>query len=376
MNANKKVALFVLRGRPGLGHVIPGLALAKAAYDQGLEVHIASYSNGYEFLSDRGPIDIEYKLHQLDVRKEYLDWPGLCPYDHGVRNILPLIESINADLCFFGGEYLMGPLTKGTSCKTVGLFNPEILINTPKNKGPSTYLVSLLGESDYLLPLDKLPEKKALISNSNISSKIVSHGFYTLPSCGAQTEDNIVVIANGGGVEFPSNTASYSSEEIDSAHWISETYDYTHKAIESALNCFDKRSHVKVFSCLGEELNNSLQKIAGIKRLVVNSISLEYYRYLSEAKLVVSRAGVGFLSDVKNIAGGKVVWSLSGHDEQFLIASEFSESTDNAYFCSSIEDLDLCIKSASKLGSKETGLKPNLGFENAENSIRTILECM
>ena len=376
MNANRMVALFVLRGRPGLGHVIPGLALAKAAYDQGMEIHIASYSNGYEFLSGRGPIDIEYTLHQLEVRKDYLDWPGLCSYDHGVRKILPLIEKIGADLCFFGGEYLMGPLVSGTGCKSVALFNPEILIDTQKNRGPSTYLTNLLSGSDYLLPLDQLPQGKPLINQSKIRSKIIGCGFYTLPSFSTRSNENIIVIANGGGIEFPSNTASYSSEKTDASKWVEETYDFTHKAIESALNCFDKNAQLRVFSCLGEESNKSLQQISSTDRLQVSSVSLEYYRYLSESKLVISRAGVGFLSDVKNISGGKVVWSLSGHDEQFLIASEFANSTDNAYFCTSVSDLDSCIKLASDLNDMEIEVMPDRGFENSTNSIRALLECI
>ncbi|GGX57620.1 hypothetical protein [Saccharospirillum salsuginis] len=373
MNARKIVALFVLRGRPGLGHVIPGLALAKAAYDQGIEVHIATYSNGFHFLSSQGSIDIEYKLYNLDVQKKYLDWPGLCPYDHGVRIILPLIEEINADLCFFGGEYLMGPLTSGTQCKSVALFNPEIMINTEKNKTPSTYLLNLLESNDFLLPLDALPQGRPLINSTNIASKVMGCGYYTLPTCNTDNLNETVVVANGGGIEFPENTASYSSKVADPYNWVSETYTYTRDSIKHALECFNGNSTVKVFSCLGSDLNNTLQQLAEPERLEVKPVSLEYYRYLHTASLVISRAGVGFISDVKNIRGGKVVWALSGHDEQSLIASNFEESCADAYFSKSTSDLKRCIESASRPRAIDSDTNPNTGYQNAMKSLSCIL---
>lgn len=373
MSVKTPVVLLVLRGRPGLGHVIPGLALARAAYDLGAEIYIATYSNGYIFLNTNEDIGFKYQLIRLEVKEEYIDWPGLCPYDNGVREIMPLCERINANICIYGGEYILGPILQSTSCKTVSLFNPEILIENDRNRAPSAYLCRLLACSDFLVPLQKLPALKLIAESDLIRKKLISYGPFTLPPVFNQSLDREILIANGGGIQFPSSTASYSSSGASPSVWLAETFNYTKSAIIACLDVLGKAGHIHVFSCLPESDNNKLQKLGDENNLTVEFVSPRYYKYLHSADLVISRSGVGFLADVNNVKGAKIVWALSGHDEQRDNAVNFVKTHNHSYYCRDPSELHQLVKHSMALNSEPSILQPNAADDRARITMREIL---
>ena len=371
-----KNVLFVLRGRPGLGHVIPGLALAKAASDLGAKIHIATYAKGFEFLNQPSNFGFDYDLTKLTVRDQYFDWPGLCPYDNGVREIMPLVEDIRAEVCVFGGEYLMGPLLASIDCKSASTINPEILIDTPKNRGPSAYMCRLISNSDYVVPLQDIPLGHPLIPEKDrLIKKLVSSGPFTLPQTDTcDSKRPIALIANGGGIDFPKSTSSYSSSMSSPQLWIKETVEYTEAAIKAALEVMGNNILIKVFSCLSQADNARLRALGPRNRLHVSSISPEFYQHLYRAEVVISRSGMGFLADIDSVGAHKLIWALSGHDEQIQNATEFVQSHDNAFFCQSPFDIHNFLLGMQQK-SVSTGVdNSRLGYHRAKKAMLTILE--
>ncbi|MET0106411.1 MAG: glycosyltransferase [Sedimenticola sp.] len=320
-----------------MGHIIPGIALALAAWREGLKIVIATYSQGYEFLRQHDQLDFDYELVRLTVPDSHKDWPGICPYDNGVQELIPLVRRTGAELCFFVGEYIVGPLLASLSCTTVSLFNPEILIDTPKNQDPSAYLCRMIAQSDYVIPLAPVPEGHELIAEMDlIVDRIIATGPFVFPlpaEVAGDAHRPLILIANGGGIQFPATTDSYSSTGISPDLWIQESYEYTRAAIQAALEMLKGDGEIHVYSCLGKEHNQLLQALGDRDVLHVNNVSPEFYRYLPQADLVVSRSGIGFLADIEQLDCYRIIWALCGHDEQALNAQAFVQQHDKAYFC-------------------------------------------
>ena len=135
--------LFVLRGRPGLGHIIPGLAIASEFRRRGYGVAVMTYNNGETFLANSGDSYAFDLVRPLRVREEYYDWPGLDLYDHGVREIGPFLTEERPSLCVFGGEYVMAPIGAAAGVRSAMMFNPEIMEDNPRNELPSRLFCTL-----------------------------------------------------------------------------------------------------------------------------------------------------------------------------------------------------------------------------------------
>ncbi len=368
--------LFVLRGRPGLGHVIPGLALAKAATELGYTVHIASYSAGEDFLRQSKNFDFDYNYTNLSVNSKYFDWPGLCPYDNGVREIFPLIKTLNPKLCVFGGEYIIGPLLLGSSCKSAMLFNPEIMEYNERNLDPSRYFCHLFSHIDYLLPMTEINKNKQLLKEfSFLSNKTIQNGPYAFPYKKINKSHRVILIANGGGVNFPESTTSYSTTTTSSDIWLTETYDYTLTSIQSAYKYCNDDDKIYVFSCLSDADNYRLRDAIGIKDNVhIQSTGPLFYRYLSYADIVISRSGAGFLADISYISADKLLWGLSGHDEQIANAKMFTDTNKDASYCESVKDLDAKIKKTCRKSPFTSRIANNNNhYNNATSAIKQMI---
>lgn len=321
---------FVLRGRPGLGHIMPGFALAAEAVAAGRRVAILTYSNGYEYLA-RSQLPSSIDLYRLECEGPYRDWPGLDIYDHGLREIFPLIDRLKPQLCCFGGEYVLAPLSSVLPCKTAMLFNPDIFEQQAKNTVPSTLFLRLFSGLNYLVPLVPLSDTRVYMEEFfAYRDKFTSPGpfVYIPPPITSKEPENApmrVVIANGGGVTFPRSTASYSSVEASPAKWLEQTVTMTRASIEQVLARAPAAVCVDVFSCLSGADNARLAStFARDTRVTIRPVSLQFYGYLRAADLVISRAGAGFISDVATTAAAAIVWPLQGHDEQLINARTFS----------------------------------------------------
>lgn len=310
-------ALLVLRGRPGLGHLIPGLAIGRELVQRGWLVRYVSYADGAAFLRRSGITGAE----EIRLPKDHEDWPGLTLYDHGLRFVVPCVERFGADLLVLGGEYLLGLLGEILDLPCVMLFNPEILEVNPRNQVAARLFARLFAGCSHLIPLREADPDNCLDEFRPLLDRLLPAGPF-VPILGGMARSRSgagfsVVIANGGGVSFPRRTDSYSDEGVDPRHWHAETKTMTKASAEGALAACRRSQLVFLFSCLGSRWNETLERELGRPpNLAVHGPSMDYYARLPSAGVLVSRAGAGFLADARASSAEIVLWSLGGHTEQ------------------------------------------------------------
>ena len=229
--------LFVLRGRPGLGHVIPGLALAHELERRGHATYLVTYGNGAGFLKASGVSN----WIDVPLREHYQDWPGYELYDDGVRRIAPVASSFRPQLVFLGGEYLLAPLPRALGVGGAMLFNPEIMEDTERNRLPSRLFCDLFALCDLLIPLRPFARVRYLAEFGALRERVTPPGpFGLVQEIPTQKEGEhprglVILIANGGGVSFPTSTSSYSSTGVTPADWLHQTMALTLAAVEAAV---------------------------------------------------------------------------------------------------------------------------------------------
>src|SRR5713101_403867 len=145
--------LVVLRGRPGLGHVSPGIALCEAFANAGHEVHIATYENGATLLQ----ANRTFIVHSINMKSGYEAWAGMNLIDDVCLKLRPLYRDIEPDVVVFGGEYLAPLATLDWTCKKVMLVNPEVFVNKVHNKPYQALFTEAFKSIDLLICLDEMP---------------------------------------------------------------------------------------------------------------------------------------------------------------------------------------------------------------------------
>ena len=141
--------LVVLRGRPGLGHVTPGIAVGQELRRRGCEVKVLTYARGPAFLH-RSMWD---GWATIPVSEDYIDWPGLNLYDHGVRFVVPEAQRMQADLVILGGEYLLGVLGHVLHCPCAMMYNPEIMEDASRNDVSGRLFAGIFEKCRAMIPL-------------------------------------------------------------------------------------------------------------------------------------------------------------------------------------------------------------------------------
>lgn len=373
--------VFVLRGRPGLGHVIPGLAIAHEMRARGWRPRLLSYGNGSAFLRASGEPD----WAELRVPGRYLDWPGLELYDHGVGAVLPRVEEIRPAAVVLGGEYLLAPLAAAVHAPVGMIFNAEIFEDTPRNRSTSRLFARLFDSCAFLIPLHPL-EGRYVPELERLRDRLLPAGSFGMRDRnaprGAPVTDGRsgeaggiqILVANGGGVSFPARTASYSSGRVPAGRWLRQTREMTRAAVEAALEVAGAHDQVVVFSCLGEEWNAHLAACVSGRNLLVRSPSLEYYRYLAEAAVVVSRAGAGFLADADATEAQVVVWPLREHDEQAVNAAVLGAARPGTYVVRSVRALRAAVLAA--VTRARGGASPRAGTGIAAERTRQVADAL
>jgi hypothetical protein len=342
----QRTIILVLRGRPGLGHVMPGLALAREFLARGSRVHVVTYENGAAFL--RASRGMDWTAMELD--RDYYDWPGLVPYDHGLRHLVPLVATLRADLVVFGGEYLLGTLTADLGCETAMLFNPEILECSPRNQAAANLFSQSFRECTYLLPLrDDIP-LHVLPQFVPLAARFLPGGPFRMNCVSPPVRRNSalpqIVISNGGGVSFPRHTGSYSNDSVDPAMWLRETEQMTRRAAQVAA-ALASRGSVHVFSCLDAGWNRALaDELAAYGNATVQAPSLEFYDRLRCADVLVSRSGAGIVSEAMHSQAYVVLWPLSAHPEQLANAMEFQRRRPGVFVARSLDDVEFELSRA------------------------------
>lgn len=345
--------VLVLRGRPGLGHVTPGLAIARELRARGHRVRVLTYANGARFLESSGWDDWE----EIDVAPGYRDWPGLDLYDHGVQEIAPRCEALGADFLILGGEYLLAPLGEVLDRPTALLLNPEILESGARNRLPGRLFGVLFESCELLVPLHEPAPVELLPELQRLAGRFTANGPFLLaePSGGGAAGSGLVVLlANGGGVDFPASTASYAGTPVDPRQWLEETREATRASVRSALEATGPEDRVILFSCLGEAWNRELAHESGhAEQLTVHAPSTAYYQVLSRADVVVSRAGAGFLADTATTRAEVVLWTLAGHDEQALNARRLSAHRPRTRVADGASEVESAVASAIAAARRE-----------------------
>lgn len=262
-------------------------------------------------------------MSELSPEAAYVDWPGLDPYDDGVYRVLPVVEEFSPDLVLLGGEYLLPPALASVDVPVGLIYNPEIFDPGERNLRPAGLFAAMFSHCDFLLSMGPVDRCGYLPEGESAARLAIAQGPF-MPrlrwqrrrSSSARGTGVSVVIANGGGVDFPTRADSYSSHEVEPAEWLLETIAMTSASVKAALSSSEREDRIQVFSCLDSEINAGLAGLEGECPVTVESPNVNYYEAIADAHVVVSRTGAGFLVDASAVSARIVGWALANHDEQ------------------------------------------------------------
>jgi len=324
---------FVLRGRPGLGHVVPGAAIALAMAQRGHDVEVVTYGHGTPFLAT---VSDTLTVAQISVPEGYHDYPGLTIYDHGLRWLVPHLHQYPADLLILGGEYVLGMMSSLLSCPAAMIVNLEIFEDCPRNAEVAEFFHLAFRDIAGLVPLR--PYKGGPIEPRlrMFLDRLAPPGPFRLQDVLSMDatpshDGRVVLIATGGGMSFPQSTTSYSEGAVSSERWRAQTYETVITAVQTILRSCAPEDRVEVFGDLDPD--TVLKRTGHDNRVRVQPPSADYYRVLASANLAVLRAGAGALADLESFASASVVWPLEGHDEQFQNAQHAAQAFGSHIAC-------------------------------------------
>jgi len=294
----------------------------------------------------------------LEVGGAYREWPGLHPYEHGVRQLLLMVRSLKPGVCVFGGEYLMGSVARAMDGRAALMFNPEIFEDNERNGLVARFFLSEFSAFHHLIPISPLKCPSIYIEEFIQLLETVVIGAtpsYRPPPVQTGSERPTVVIGNGGGVAFPDVTDSYSSDAVGPARWLLQTFEMTRAAIVCARASYPD-ADITVFSCLPPLQNKTLQDEFGVDaRISIGGISLAFNRSLADASLVISRAGAGFTNEMKGLDVPLVIWPLQQHDEQLANARDLAASRDRTWIALDTEGLAAAVMAS--VDAEPSGLR-------------------
>jgi UDP-N-acetylglucosamine:LPS N-acetylglucosamine transferase len=305
--AKYKIAL-ILRGRPGLAHVVPLYIIGDLLAKQGHEILFLSYSQGVKFIKNSG----NHNVIDLKLNNNYSNWPGLEIYPHAIKKILPELEKFKPDMVLFGGEYFIIPILQLIDTKSGVMFSHKTFLKSTHNKWFKKMLYNHFNQTNCVLSIDKIPSK----IKQNLHNEIIEGPFKYINN--NKSKNEIYLIANGGGCELPQSTSSYTKEKIKSSTWEKQTYEYTKIAINQIVKFKQNNEKIHVFSGLNESLNLKLKNKFDDKNIIFHDISIKYHEFLPLAKLFISRAGAATVTDAYGLKSNTkvILWSLKEHNEQ------------------------------------------------------------
>lgn len=345
--------LFVLRGRPGLGHVIPGLSIGRVLEKRGHYVRYVTYSEGSKYLKGCKNVDV------ISIEERYDDWPGLHPYDHGIRSLMPIVNQMDPDLVVLGGEYLLPASLTAMRIPAVCMLNLEVFDDNDRNRVPSALFTHQFKMCVGLIALDSAMGEELLPEFEAVARRLIAGGpFRPEPAelVNPWRDESVVriLICNGGGVSFPMSSASYGdSAGLSWRKWLA---DITNACIQAASDFGGPEGEVVAFSCLAKDAIPQGFREANVEVLPAGP---GFHQYLPFADVVVVRSGLGGLADASARDVPSVVLTLPGHEEHSLKAMQFRAGGRNRYVASSISEAHNALRAAIAIGissKKEPGL--------------------
>lgn len=356
--------VLILRGRPGLGHIVQPYFIGDYLAKLGHDILFISYGQGVNFIENSN----SYELINLKMDKKYSDWPGLDMYPEGIKKIIPIIETYDPDFIIFGGEYFLLPILKILNKKGAIFFNPKTFLKKTHSKSFKKFLYYNFNMSDIVISYDKIPKN----IKEKFKIKILEGPFEYYNSNTFNHKYSYYVIANGGGCDFPIDLKSYSINNIKPIKWIKQTYDFTYTSIKTIKKYKKNDEKIFIFSALPKKLNNKLKKQFKCKNIIFYDVSVGYHEILPKAKLFISRAGVSTVADAKYYNRYSILWTLFKHNEQSIQ----TDKSDYIYYVNTIKDLIKKIKYFHNIKLNEEYnqnlLKSNT--KHAANQILSIIE--
>lgn len=268
--------LGILRGFPGLGRVVSGIAILESlrdVYDYNIE--IISYLQGKSFLENRG-----YKIPLEVTPLDYCSI-GLVPTNRMGEYIHSRIKDFCPDIVLIDGEPLIVHSLRASypKLKIVVLLNPSDIDNPKNNKEAMVFFNSMYSQADLAIVhgLREIPYNisyKSLLCTGTILRKEIFE-IDNIPT------NNIYCILGGGTVNvgniFTDSTLKMAKLCIESANYL---HDYYIHIVCSSKNIYDS-------------LNHKVPENVILYKDIIDS--KEYY---SKACLVITRAGRNSLSEL------------------------------------------------------------------------------
>ena len=369
----KKDLVIIARGRPGLGHVTPAVAVAKALESLTVSSCIYSYDQGWKFLSTVEGLD----AFELPCISDYLDYPGLYAYDFTSSFLRDILEKHSPRMILLFGEYMLPRISLKTSLPIGLVFNPEIFEQSKNNQFYHPLFIDEFNFCDFLILLSEIKSDSEYFPFPE--ADIIGSGPFPLyhPTQAAKfnREKKILLIGNGGGLSLPKYTSSYSDSHFNtlSKKWAEECYLYTRSVIQHAIEN-ENIGEICVYSSLLELDNHKLiEEFRGQNEITISDINYQFYVDFSRAHLVISRCGLGFINDTIYHKKPCAVWCLGNHLEQNKIARKYSDEFDFIHWIQSESDIATTLDKLCEIDSIDDAVSESIENERLQILYRNLI---
>jgi len=286
----------ILRGFPGLGRVVGGLALLQNFKSMGANVYVATYGQGCQIVQDSGM----YVFSSKAIMYQDISSIGIIPVSRFGERIIQDIEQKQPDVIICDGEPLMveALALQGWQNKLVALLNPFDIDNPYNIPSSQKYFSNLYHQAGLLIVHGLFSDEFRLYKNKR---EVYLH---TIIRTGVNffeenaIYDNIVGIL-GGGTTHCSDSFRMSSCQI--AHRIGQ------------IACQFSNQNVKIL-CNDLDIASTLKKDKELNNVTIVSNYVEPRIFYSQAKLVIARAGRNTISELLYLGIPSIVISASRGD--------------------------------------------------------------
>ena len=322
--------LACLRGRPGLGHVTPGLVLLDYMKKNiaGCEILICSYDNGISFLKET-----DYKVVDLNINPSYECWAGLNVIDDLLLKVQPVIQDFGPDFILSSGEYLLPVIQPFTNARMGLIYNPEVLMAKAHNRPYKDLFCELFSRCEVLIangyPLQQhdIWEEAQQVYERSVKTLLVRSP--RLPV--RQSVKKTFLVGNGGGVSLPANTSTYSNSADLVQIWKKQNVEFLQHTLSIIKEeCEGEEIEVHAFLCVDQpDYLRISDQFREDKRFLFYAFSPLYIDILAIANLVVTRAGVSSIMEIEHYNKQAIIWPLYQHAEQIKTVEEVAGRNTN-----------------------------------------------
>jgi hypothetical protein len=292
--------LFVCRGRPGLGHIMPAIAVDSALRDivgSTYKSWFATYGNPVSAIKDVDLIEVQYPYAGVG----YSGLPvirGLWP------NLGNLIDDLNPDVIVGSGEFLLPIYGMVTDRKIVSLANLRYLRIEQGYFGKLNPLLSWLHRNTSLVLDYSLDggEVDKIGPNTQWTGPLVRRMEHEDVSSlrtklGLPLNRGIVLVTKGGGEDFPADgvkgKGARSEQEKLNLKLLCTAFEV------ASMNSANEDLFFIVITGLGDLYPEVTERISELKLTNIRcegfvSNILEYY---AAADVVIGRAGVSMIGE-------------------------------------------------------------------------------